>query len=352
MKICYVINNLSGGGAERLVCRYAEILAERGHSTTIIKLNDYKTKFTPDIKSVKTIVLTEKSKYSIKILVKLFKKLKEGNYDIVHVNLFPSLYYVGIVSLFLKNIYVFHEHNTINSRQKYLFLNMVDKWMVRRFNGIIAISNAVERMVVNRYSVHEKFVCKIYNGVDLKERKIRMKIPKKILRVCMIASFSSQKDHATLIKAMGFLPNVHLFLLGDGERIRDVKNLVHELDLVDRVFFLGFVNDVDKVLEDIDVAVLSSNWEGFGLAAVESMALSIPTVVSKVEGLNEVVDIEDLQFEKGDILGLVKILKKLHHDKEFYREMQSFSFKKSSQFNILKTAQEINNYYEGFIYNK
>lgn len=352
MKICYVINNLSGGGAERLVFRYAEILTGLGHSVSVIKLNNCDNRYTLNPKSVETIELSEKSKYSIKILVKLYNNLKKENYDIVHVHLFPSLYYVGIISHFLKNIYIFHEHNTVNSRQKYSILRLVDKWMVRKFKGIIAISNAVKKTVIKNYSVNEEFVRRIYNGIDLKEFKIRNNTPNEILRVCMTARFSPQKDHVTLIKAIACLPNVHLFLLGDGERLNYIKNLVHELGLVDRIFFLGFVNNVQKVLEDIDVAVLSSNWEGFGLAAVESMALSIPTVVTNVEGLNEVVDIEELQFKKGDHLGLVKILKTLHNDKRFYKEMQKRCLQTSVKFNILKTSEELSDYYEGFICNK
>ena len=107
----------------------------------------------------------------------------------------------------------------------------------------------------------------------------------------MVARFSEQKDQPTLIKAIKELPeNVHLLLIGEGTLKQKNENLAKEIGVSDKVHFLGFRNDVERILKTVDIVVLSSNWEGFGLAAAEGMAAGKPVIASKVEGLREIVD--------------------------------------------------------------
>jgi glycosyltransferase involved in cell wall biosynthesis len=73
-----------------------------------------------------------------------------------------------------------------------------------------------------------------------------------------------------------------------GEKIQ-LKELCGELQLNDRVRFYGYVKDVPEFLKAADVFLITSLWEGFGLAAVEAMNAGLPVVASDVAGLNEIV---------------------------------------------------------------
>ena len=66
-------------------------------------------------------------------------------------------------------------------------------------------------------------------------------------------------------------------------------NKIQQKKLQKKVHLLGFRKDVARVLKTIDVLVIPSLWEGFGLIAVEAMASQTPVIVSDVPGLAEVV---------------------------------------------------------------
>ena len=95
---------------------------------------------------------------------------------------------------------------------------------------------------------------------------------------------------------------------------------------------------------------MSSNWEGFGLAAVESMALGIPTIGSDVEGLKEVLNNGGLIFQRGDYEELTKLIFDLTKDKEKYQKISNQGIEKSKLYSLdnfvkehLKVYKEVKN---------
>jgi N-acetyl-alpha-D-glucosaminyl L-malate synthase BshA len=79
-----------------------------------------------------------------------------------------------------------------------------------------------------------------------------------------------------------------LILVGDGPERYNCERICRELNLCDRVIFLGKVRDTSHVLEIADVFLLPSETESFGLAALEAMAVGVPVVSSNTGGIPEV----------------------------------------------------------------
>lgn len=108
-----------------------------------------------------------------------------------------------------------------------------------------------------------------------------------------------EKNYAIddLIKAFGILVQKHadktfnLLIAGEGSQRQMLEALVEELKLSDRVIFLGFVkhHEVPATFAKMDIAVISSLAESFGVSAVEAAACSLPVVATRVGGLPEVV---------------------------------------------------------------
>jgi len=152
--------------------------------------------------------------------------------------------------------------------------------------------------------------------------------------VVMVAAFREEKDQDTLINALSELDeNYKLLLIGDGVRRDELQALVERLDLRSRVSFLGLRTDVIQIIKMCDVAVLSSHWEGFGLAAVEAMACGVPLIASNVKGLAQVVGDGGLLFEKGNIKDLVGKIKSLE-DKSLYSKVSISGVRKATNFDI------------------
>lgn len=85
------------------------------------------------------------------------------------------------------------------------------------------------------------------------------------------------------------LPDAHLVIAGDGECGPALRAEAQALGIGGRVHFLGMREDVDALLHQVDVAAMSSDWEGMPLFALESMAAGVPLVATAVGGLPELV---------------------------------------------------------------
>lgn len=195
---------------------------------------------------------------------------------------------------------------------------------------------------INKKSL-DKFVV-IENGIDIKKYReaapynkaeVNGMLDEDTKLICMVGRFTKEKDQLTVIRAVSHLPkNVHLILVGEGPLKEQHVDYVQKLSLKDRVHFLGFREDVHRILKTVDIVVLSSNWEGSPLAAIEGMAAGKPVIASNVPGLSEVVQGAGILFEKGDYIDLSEKIKKLLEDKKLYNEIREKCSKRAEKFDI------------------
>jgi len=81
-----------------------------------------------------------------------------------------------------------------------------------------------------------------------------------------------------------------LIMIGEGPEVEPARVLAAELGIEERVHFAGALRDVASTLAQLDLFLLPSEYESFGLAALEAMSCGVPVVVSRKGGLPEVVD--------------------------------------------------------------
>ena len=124
------------------------------------------------------------------------------------------------------------------------------------------------------------------------------------------------------------------------------KKLAQQIKVENRVHFLGFRNDVERILKTVDIVVLSSNWEGFGLAAAEGMAAGKPVIASSVPGLAEIVKDAGILFPKGDYHVLAKYIKKIIFSKSQYNSISRCCYNKSVLFNITRMVNQYTDIYK------
>jgi glycosyltransferase EpsD len=111
------------------------------------------------------------------------------------------------------------------------------------------------------------------------------------------AEFNKNKNQQFLIKALGLLkeevPHAKLLLAGDGPLQEQCRELAKQLDVAEKVDFLGYRNDIDKILPLCDIAVASSVREGLPVNIMEAMACSLPVIASDNRGHRELVHNDD-----------------------------------------------------------
>jgi len=140
---------------------------------------------------------------------------------------------------------------------------------------------------------------------------------------------------------------IHLLLVGQGPLQEEKKLLAKTLGLEKRVHFLGFRSDVERIIKTVDIIILSSNWEGFGLAAVEGMAAGKPVIGTNVPGLRDVIGDKDLLFEVGDEIELANKVIKLLNNKEMYFQKAKQMQRRSENYDIKNmVAKYLKKYFE------
>lgn len=363
MKILHVINSFEGGGAEKLMLQLHELSLNQGIDSHAVSIMRSSAGGLPNTHS-----LNFNHPYQLSAPFKLYSFLAQPqweNLDIIHVHLFPSQLYVTIIStlLNLKAYLVTTEHNTHNSRRGTFYGRLIDKFSYNYYIKIICISlGSSEHLLRSQPQLNEKIVV-IYNGIETKRYSLSsIPFPKgKTPVILSVGRLVIQKNHETAIRALSkiYTHDFEYWIVGSGVLEPHLKKLVHELNLEYKVKFLGFRKDIPELLNQSDIFLMTSYWEGFGLAVVEAMAASLPVVVSNVSGLREVVSEDFTEIPKTGFLidpksedDVAVCLNKLFADPRLRMEMGRNAQVRSLKFDIQKTFDQHRQLYQSLLENK
>ena len=353
MKVLQIINSLDAGGAEKLLLETIPLYNEKGIQMDILVLNGNNYPFMKELKSTNScqiFSLGNGSVYNPMHIFKIISYLKK--YEIVHVHLFPAQYWAVIAKWisFSKTKLVFTEHNTHNRRMSNPVFKICDKIIYSGYKKVVCITSEVKRILEGHLGKYGDKFPVIENGVNLKNIKEAVPYEKSEIHpnitdidelLIQVSAFREQKDQVTLIKSLTALPeNVKLILVGDGALRNDCENLVKELQLEKRVFFLGLRMDVLSLLKTADIVVLSSKYEGLSLSSMEGMASGKPFVASDVPGLHEVVKNAGILFPQGDEKALAKSILDLLENNEYYENTVQKCLQRSEEYDIVKMVDK------------
>lgn len=353
MKILHVITSLYTGGAERLMVDLLPTLRnDEDFQVDLLLINGVETPFKKALKQagIKVCALSMTNDvYNLRNIFRFRRFLAHNDYDIIHTHNTACQLFVPIAKSLTRNKakLVTTEHNTTNHRRTKWWLKPLDKWMYRKYAAIVCISD-LTRHNLEQYLGTDWPMHTIYNGVDTKRfaRPVKDISGQQDFVVTMVAAFRPQKDQDTLIRAFTHLePNFRLQLVGGGQRGEELKALCRELGLEDRVQFMGVRMDVPDIMEQSDVIVLSSHWEGFGLAAVEGMASGRPMVATDGDGLRDIVGGAGVLFQPGDDQELASAIKRLCETPDYYRQVALACQERAQHYDISVMADGYSNLY-------
>lgn len=357
MRILHIITSLNIGGAEKLMVDLLPRLKQRGVETELLLFVGIRTMFYEQLESsgVKIHFLSQGgSVYNPQKIFHLYRFLRINKYDIIHThNTAPQLF-SALVSVFRKLKLVTTEHSTDNRRRNMLWYKPIDVWMYSRYSRVISISDAAESNIKEYLHItgnSEKFKT-VYNGVDINRFENALptvELPNSKKIITMIAGFRYQKDQDTLIKAFSLLPQdkFELWLVGDGERRRELESLVVSEGICDGVKFWGVRHDVPSILKSSDIIVMSSHFEGLSLSNIEGMSVGKPFIASDVDGLHEMTEGAGLLFKHGDYRELADIIIKLTKDSKLYNEVAEKCMNKARQYDISRMVEGYIKVYQG-----
>lgn len=354
MRILFLSNLLAYGGASKLINDILPIMKAEGQVCELLILTDKHSKYVEDLreKGIVVNILPPSIRGHVSKIRYIKKYIMNGRFDVIHVNLFPMIYYVSIIKRLSGKkcpCIVMTEHSTDNRRRHKKWLRGVERFMYSQYNHVISISEKAQENLCSWLKAKgDKKFSVIENGIEigtferaipyLKEELMPSYCDSDIL-LLMVGSFSPQKNHETMIDALKLLPKKYkLLLAGEGPLLEKIRDKVEKLSLKDRVVFLGFRKDIAQIMHTVDILVIPSIWEGFGLIAAEAMACGTPIVCAEVPGLSEVVGECALKFNPYNAEQIAQEILKLSKD-ELREEMVRRGRIQASKYNIIKTVE-------------
>jgi glycosyltransferase involved in cell wall biosynthesis len=175
-------------------------------------------------------------------------------------------------------------------------------WFQQRLLGSavgrrIAVSEDTSQRLQDLFGWPREKIAVVHNGVPLPPKPVpvdpdlRAELVHEDRAVLLVpARLDPLKGHEILFEAVRSLERVQVILAGDGQERTRLERLADELGLSARVTFLGFRDDMPRLLACADVVVLPSLREGLPLALLEAMATGKPVVATAIGGTDEAVE--------------------------------------------------------------
>lgn len=345
MNIVHVVNFMGSGGVEVFLKQLTNYQS-MNNKIYIIAMCNKNTYNGNDFNKSNVVFISMKHEkiMSISNLINFRKTLKKLKPDLVHVHLFPAQLLVPIILFDFKCPIITTEHGISMRRKKYKWLYHIEGLSFRRYDRIIGVSDDVSNKLIEEYPKFRSKVCTVNNGIDIESiEKINGVSKTKICSyffendfiICMIGRLEVGKDYETLINAMKFLPNsIKLLIVGKGYNEEKLKKLIVELNLENRVYFFGFSKDILWIYKSIDLFVLSTEREGLPLVLLEAMASERVCLGSKVDGVKNILEDNDLLFEYGNFEELSKKIFDFYKDNGKMKKYSEYCFSLVKQYNI------------------
>jgi glycosyltransferase involved in cell wall biosynthesis len=351
IKIIHIIPTLDMGGAERLLVDVVKNLDQNNFSVSIICLKRFgfwgmelKKQGTP------LILAGLGNGFGIFGFLNLIKILKKENPDIVHAHLFGADFF-GVLAAKLvgiKNI-VSTEHN-LNYQENWL-KKILKKWSLNFTKNIVAVSGAVKTYAIAVGIPAEK-IRVIYNGVETEKfLDLTRKYEKKNkITIGSLGRLTEQKGFDFLIEVLAILKDkkINCLLAGEGEDRGKLEKQIKKVGLSERVKLLGWQKNTKEFFDSLDIFILPSRWEGFGLAILEAGLAGLPVIASRVDGIKEIIEdkVDGLLFKKENVEELAEKIRYLTDNPEERKKLGvRLQNKAKEKFSIKKIVKDYENLY-------
>lgn len=187
---------------------------------------------------------------------------------------------------------------------------------------IFAISRASRDVLVDLEHVRADRVTVVPNGIDpdrVRSQAGEIRRVSSAFTIGSVGSLHPRKGHQDLIRAFAGAQldrNARLVLIGEGPARAGLEALARDLGVADRIAFVGYDPDPYSLMRSLDLYVQPSREEGFGLAVLEAMALSLPVISTDAGGLPEIIDSAHtgVVVPAGDVATLAREIEALAAD--------------------------------------
>lgn len=360
IKVLHIITSLGLGGAEKLLLTYLKKLNREKYSFFVCSLTDQPDDLKKEIKELaKVYEMRMKHRYDISIIYKLSKVIRDINPDIIHTHLFQPRIYATMARLFArKGVIISHKHSVVNPKKHNIFI-FLEAICILLNKKVIAISNAVKKSIRKYEFIPGSKIVVIPNCVDYNEFKTivrdRTSFNNNNLIIGTVGRLENTKGINYLLLAMKKIllkyPNSQLEIIGDGSALEELKLLSSKLAISNSVKFFGkLVNPIPNYSR-MDIFVLPSILEGFGIVLLEAMAAGIPVIATNVDGIKEVVvdGVSGILVPPKDPDAIAEAVNKLIENPQLTNRLIEQGILRAKLFDVPEHLKKLENLYHSLL---
>lgn len=351
-KICFVIPNLGGGGAERVALHLLNNLNLKKYDLTLIIMYKDKGDYLDKLRKEVKVEFLNVARIRFGILA-IFKILKKSNFDLVMVFSEEIMIFLGIfVASFIKKTVFINRHLSVFLKEKKsTFRKYCLKLAYKNYDKVISQSKDMTESLLRNKLVSEDKITEINNPIDFKNLEMlsnkqeKLEFDKKSKNIIAVGRLFYQKGFDILINSMQSLKNenIKLFILGEGPERKNLEKMIKDFQLENKVFLIGRKSNPYVYMKNADLFILSSRFEGFPNVLLEANACGCYAICNNSPGgINEIIQ-ENMNgniinFENKDIFyETIKRELKREHDKE---KIKNIVKNRYSLENIIKKYEE------------
>lgn len=295
---------------------------------------------------------------NVKSLFLLIKIMRDEHYDIIHVNT-PVGATIGRCATLLlgknkpKIIYTAHGfHFFKGAPKKYWFIFFPVEYLLAKVTNVLITINEEDYSLAKKFFGFEK-VFKV-NGVGIDTKKFKeptqieylssrskLGVNRSDFMLLYVAEISDRKNQRLLIEIINenikYIPNLKLFLLGEGSLTKETQDLILNLKLSDNIKMTGYVNNVRDYLYATDLYVSTSKQEGLPVNLIEAICTGKRCLVTGCRGNIDLMK----KYPKGEFVNIDSDIKK-----NFSSKLRSISELANKSQNYEQTEQNFGKEYD------
>lgn len=301
IKTAYVLCGLSYGGAERLVLDLIKNLDKEKFSIYLITIKGG-GELLPEFQTagINIYLLNKKSRLGILTIWRLKKYLQKEQIDIIHTHLFAGDTWGRLAAILAKvPVIISTEHNV--NLDEGIIKKTIKRWLSHFTKKIVAVSRAVKEYQIDAEKIDPAKIQIVYNGIDLAKfpflTDYQLRQP---LTLGIIGRLEPQKGHLVTFNALSLILKKYsltkLMIIGQGSQKKILEQAAKNLKIEKNLIWQPPQENVGSVLNQLDLLLIPSLWEGLGLIALEALSVGLPVVASNIHGLKEVITNEETGF--------------------------------------------------------
>lgn len=219
------------------------------------------------------------------------------------------------------------------------------KSSLNKADKTIAISEFVRISLIKYLGVSENKIKVIYNGVDTERFNCKIHNKDKTLELIYVGRLIEEKGVQNTIRALSTLDSYidYCFkIVGTGSYESELKKLVNNYNLQDKITFLGNRRDVPKLLSESDIFIHMPNWEeGFGITIVEAMSAGLICVCLNKGAIPEIIDNNKNGIIVDNLNDFNEIMKMLYNNDTKINQIKDNAICKAKEFSIQKYVEQM-----------